>query len=103
MRAISSRVLARAATDSVAEVCRRSWKRSPFRPTAQPLQADRSEGRAPHPPLEIAAAQQPTLNGGEHQPLGAGLAVGGQVPGQSLGRHSWEGHGAPTGLGRGGS
>jgi hypothetical protein len=96
MRAISSRVLARAATDSVAEVCRGVVE-------AKPLQADRSEGRAPHPPLEIAAAQQPTLNGGEHQPLGAGLAVGGQVPGQSLGRHSWEGHGAPTGLGRGGS
>jgi hypothetical protein len=68
---------------------------------AKPVQANRSGGRAPDPPVEVAPPEQPTLGGGEHQPIGAALAVGSQVLGQGGGRHRRQGHGAPAGLGLG--
>jgi hypothetical protein len=39
---------------------------------ARPRQAGGSGGRPPHPPLEVAAAQQPTLGGGNTSPSGPG-------------------------------
>ena len=59
----------------VPAVWRRSWK-------AKPRQAGCSGGWLPHPPVAVAAAQQPTLGGGEHQPGSDRLAVGGQLLGQ---------------------
>jgi hypothetical protein len=50
---------------------------------------------------EVAPPQQPTLGGGEHQPLRARLAVIAEVFSQGGGRHRRQGHGASAGLGLG--
>lgn len=95
MRAVRARRLVPLPAASVAAVCLRSWNR-------KPAHADLGGRRLPHPPPEVAPPHRPTHKGREHQAVGVGLGVEGDLHVEHPSDEGRDAHGAPPGrrLGR---